>query len=157
VDAASSQYFSLADNASVSTGDIDFTWACWVNPRDITTTVFVDKTDEYQLGVDGSSNFYFKGGAGGSDTATETGVTAAVGSWYFVSGGYDKTNYWVKVNDNARTEDAAGAAPADTANALALMSSTGGGSYWDGAADHCIMWKESKTDNQLDVIYADGF
>ncbi len=155
--AASTQRLTLADNADISTGDIDFSWVCWANPTDVSSVVLVDKNDEYQIGIDSGNDWYFKGGAGASDTATDTGVTVVAGIWHMVAGGYDGTNYWLRVDDGTRVNNVAGAPPSDTANGLAIMSTSAGASYWDGAADNCVFWKEDRTDAELDALYAGDF
>lgn len=151
----SSQALSLADNADVSVGDEDFTVACWANPTVLGDKIILDKTNEYRLGIDAANKPYAKTGT--TDTATWTGATTA-GTWVFVAGGHDATGNttWVSVNGAARVTTAETAAPADTANALRLFSTSAGGSYWDGAVDGCFLWKKNVPDATLSALYAAG-
>jgi hypothetical protein len=152
--AASSQTLSVDDSADISTGNISFTAACWVNPATLANSIILDKTDEYRLGLSATSKFYAK--TGSTDTATWATATTA-GTWSLVAGGHNSDHTtWVGVNGAARVTTAETAAPADTGNALRIFSTSAGGSYFTGAVDACGFWKRNLDETQLTALYAAG-
>ena len=93
--AANSEYLSIADNANLSTADIDFMIAAWVYRDSNVDANIVSKQDtgassEYSLVVASTSNkINWYVGANANMISTQT---LAVGSWYFIVAWHDSVN-----------------------------------------------------------------
>jgi hypothetical protein len=106
---------TIADNASLSTGDVSFALAVWVKLGSLVpyNHVFVSKIvpapntdDEYQIYKNGENGFVFQACAT-DGTANEVVVLPAGGLeqdvWYLIHGWHDATNNLIGVQVNAET------------------------------------------------------
>src|SRR3990167_1866569 len=120
--AANSEYLSIADNAALSMGDIDFTIAGWVyldtTPASVATMGILGKWAslnlEYNLYVDntgGTIRFKFDVRDTG-DTATTTATASTFGTpstatWYFIVAYHNATTNLIGISVNNGAFDTA--------------------------------------------------
>lgn len=127
---ASSQFWSIADNPSLSVGGTNFSMWCWVYLNSDATFNFISKNDvsvnrEYVLGYSTALNrFQFitwsaASGVGQKTVTSNNFGAVALFTWYFLAAVYDGVGNYLYVN----------AIPNSTA------STTSG---WDGAASFLI-------------------
>lgn len=151
--AASTQYWSAADNAAVSMGSgIDFTFAGWLNFASFTggqSYGFASKWGgsghEYILEVGGTSK-QVTGFISSNGTAFVTSLEPTVmtaGLWYFVVLRYDGTNRSISVNNVAFTSTAYSADCFDGTNALDFGSNAAGDSFPNVSLSAWGIWKSA--------------
>lgn len=148
---ASSQYLSVASNATLQTTSSGFWLASWVNFTTLKAASLISKGSfagynnaDYSLEFTTSGNFFNFSVGTGSASATATDATArTTGTWYFVFAWYDPStgNLNIQVNNGAVTSQALGAAPVVTANAFALGAWPTPGNYLNGALDSVAFGK----------------
>lgn len=169
--AANSEYLSVADNATLSMGDIDCTIACWVNLKTKATMSFVDKyvstgdQREYTLGYDSSGDrFRFVTSRDGTGATTLT-INAnsfgapSTGTWYFLLAEYDATSNLIKISVNNGTADSAAqaAGPFDgTASFTIGASGAGTGNFANALIDEIGIWKRLLTSGEKASLYNSG-
>lgn len=157
-ESTNSEFFSLADNASISTGDIDFSFAVWVNLESLPTSggdfqiLTKDKAGgrDYSLDYLESSGqgfrFYIDGGGGGFDGMAATGVLASAATWYFICGGHDATAnvVWVSVDAGTPVTDATAgvAGDSDAVFQMGAREYVGFRGFLDGLIDNAAFWKK---------------
>lgn len=168
--AASIQYLSIADNAALSMGDIDFTIAAWVRLASKTThRQIIDKgsvtsgtnpNNEYALNYIQSIDRFRFAVINSSDTA---GLIAAdnfgvptTATWYFVVAWHDSVNNLIGISVNAGTANT-------TAWTTGVKDSTqpfliGGGSSlpMDGRIDEVGIWKRVLSGAEITELYNGG-
>jgi len=161
--AANSEYFTINDNASLSTGDIDFTIAMWIY-LDSTTgdRRFFSKTDntdsEYNLFYRNSTDrIQFDINSGSIAVAGDTLGSPADATWYFVVAWHDSVADTVNIQINNGTVDSAATAnvgPSDTA--FALQIGRLGTAYMDGRLDEIAFWKRTLSAAERTQLYNGG-
>jgi hypothetical protein len=170
---ASSEYLSIADNASLSVGDISFTWAGWV---------YLDAaaTDDwnYIVGKEGASSSvtdyglryttadstnrfqFFIGGSDYSIISANNFGAASTATWYFIVAWHDTGDDTIniQVNNGTANSTARTAAPADGTSALHVggWGSVGPGRYWNGRIDQLGFWKRTLTAAEKTWLYNSG-
>ena len=170
---ASSQYLSLADNADVSTGNVDFTIACWVYLTDKTTRqMIVTKDDdtagsrEYILSYDQAGDrFRFQVGISGDDVSTLDAVANTFGSpstatWYCLIAGYDTATQkaFISVNDGALDQSGTGT-PQTSGGAQFRIGAREYASFEEhlnGRIDAVHIWKRVLTTDERTEFYNSG-
>jgi hypothetical protein len=169
----SSQFLSIADNAAMSTGDIDFTFAVWIKLETVPSAAggvytVAGKQEsavvaEWQLLIGNANDqlrfvVYDAGGAAVGDTLA-VGQVLQAGIWYFVQCWHDAANNVVGLQINAGEKFAVATtgAPTDTASAFRI-----GGRYavserfFDGVVESPLFRKALLTDFQVTRLYRDG-
>lgn len=171
--AASSEWLSAADNASVSMGDIDFTVAAWLYydslpagniPAVVKWSAGTDGLgDEYFLSTNGSNQFvFFLRNAANTANGTVTGTTfgaLSTGTWYYVMAGHDAANdlLFISVNNGARDTAAHTTGGRDGGANFTIGSWSGGSSdFFNGRIDEVSLWKKVVTTTDRDSIYNSG-
>lgn len=170
---ANSEYLSIADNAALSTGDIDFTIACWVYMDSDTAAnqMFVAKYDtgtanrEYVLYFSppvGTNRFTF---IVSSDGAATVAVIAnnfgapATGTWYFLVAWHDSVANTVNISVNNGTVDSLSTA-AGVFNSTAAFHigarSNPVNNFVDGRVDEVSFWKKVLTAQEITDLYNGG-
>lgn len=151
---ANSEYLSRADNASLSTGDIDFWFSAWVYADSLTAGNYpgiVSKSNdasnyEYVLFHDGDTNrLIFRVSPDGSAT---TNVTASAhgalstATWYFVLVWHDSAGNTIniRVNHGTANSQAHTTGVADGVSAF-VMGRLFNIYYWDGRIDSVTFGK----------------
>jgi len=172
---ANSEYLSIADNAALSTGNIDFTVAAWVyldsKPAGdflyiATKSSTVGPVVEFNLyynvaTVDRFVFEIFNNPPSISRVATANNFGAAsLGAWYHVVGWHDSVNDLVGISVNAGTANTtatSGTAPGDTAGAFELGRYGALASrYHNGRIDEVGFWKRVLTADERTALYNGG-
>lgn len=155
---ANSEYLNRADNASLSTGDVDFTIACWVNlesknPADNTLVGKISGSDgEYWLiHKNAADRFQFyvaaTGGFGGQNGVSADNLGApSLGQWYFIVAWHDAGGNTINIQVNNGTPDS-------VAHTTGVFDGTcdfyigagypGPGCFHDGLIDQVGFWKSA--------------
>jgi hypothetical protein len=151
---ANSRRFTLADNATMSTGNIDFWVSCWVYlDSKAANQIFVSKgatstTEFYLQYLTASDRFTFniRGAAGGTvRTATATTFgSPSLSTWYHLVGYHDATGDLVGIAVSGGTFDTtatAATAPADQAGAFNVGALSDATQFTDGRIDEVSFGK----------------
>lgn len=169
---ANSEYLSIADNADLSTGNVNFTISTWVylasDPANDMT--IVSKNDEasasnreYLLTWRDDDRFVFV--IYGPDGALSYVVANAFGApgtatWHFVVAWHDADTNTIniQVNNGAVSSSAANAnGPADTAASFRIGAERSTPVYfWDGRIDEVGLWKRVLTPQERADLYNGG-
>lgn len=163
--AAFSEFLSIADNASLSMGDIDFSIALWFNATtSLTQRTIIAKGDgntgnatEYALYLTvGSLQFDVMNG---SQTGSIASAALSLSTWYFALARHSATNNTLNLSVN---------------NVAVAPVSYSGGSYnsthplnigrwpvfnswyFDGLIDEVGIWKRYLTDAEGTLLYNSG-
>jgi hypothetical protein len=166
--AANSEKLTLAHNADISTGDIDFAFSGWfyrdsggANRRIFGKGNDGATTTEYELYWNSGNNkmtwVVFSGGttAVGTVHSTETINTS---TWYFFVVWHDAANNTVSISINNGTpaEAATTGSPAAAATANFSIGAKGVTGYWDGLIDSVSFWKRIPTADERTELYNAG-
>jgi hypothetical protein len=172
--AANSEYLSRADNASLSTGDIDFTIAAWVYMDSDTgdamniITKFNATTDnrEYALDYGGTANrltftVNSVGTSGNNTTVVANSFgTLSVGTWAFVVCWHDSVANTINIQVNNGTIDSAATSAGVFNGTSAFRIGSNGnstpGQYWNGRIDEIGFWKKVLTSTERTNLYNSG-
>ncbi len=172
--AATTEFLSIADNASMSTGDIDFTIAVWVYQDSTGTSRAIASkggTNQYEWHIDiDSSNkplFQIYTPAGGNRGTATWGSALSATTWYFIVAWHDATANTVNIQvDNGIPVSAAATGPTDGTGAFHIGNLVDVGRYMDGRIDSVSFFKrvltsQEKTDlwnctNALDHDFSGG-
>ncbi len=141
------EYFSHANNESLSTGDIDFAFATWVKFRSFPDTYMPIITkwgglgNEYILDIDNPTD-RLRFVTNGSVRATTFGALSTA-TWYFVYGYHDSVANEVGISVNDGTVDtAATSGPAASGGTVFYLGRrTAPSYYYDGLIDETGFWK----------------
>lgn len=160
-----SEYLSCADNADLSTGDIDFTFEFWINAESLSGTRCIagkdtdtgrDYTIDY-FGGGGGIRFYINGNVG----LTMGQEILSTGTWYQVFAWHDAAADEIGIAVNAGTPYIAatlGTAPNDTGTELNIGSRRypGNNDYFDGLIGPVRFWKRVLTSDERTELYNGG-
>lgn len=167
--AANSESLSVADNASLSTGDIDFTVACWV----YLDSKGANRTLASKLAIGGAAGgewiLNYNSGADRfrfvvSDGATLTAVAAdtlgipATATWYYLVAWHDSVanTLNIQANDGAVDSVAYSAGLTDTAAGFRLGAIDNATEFMDGRLDGVGFWKRVLTAAERTQLYGSG-
>lgn len=166
-----SQYLSVASNATLQTGDIDFTVWGWVNLNNKTATqYFVSKYTtsgnlrEYSLNYDVTADkFSFVTSPDGTTTGMSTVYdttlgSPSVGTWYFIVAWHDSVANKIWISTNNGTPISANHTTGLTALTGAFNIGTigGGGFFLAGRADGVGFIKRTLTAGEITSLYNIG-
>ena len=163
---ASSQYLSIADNAALSTGNIDFTIQAWVKFDDLSATrVVLAKSDgvsatiEYGLWGDAGGNLNFRITAGGF-TTLQWSSTISTATWYHIIAYHDAAAdvIGLVVNDGTPvTTTTGGSTPLDDTQAFRIgVDDASTGRFMDGLVDQVGFWKRKLLGAEITQLYNSG-
>jgi len=161
----SAQYFSRADNADLSTGDIDFTFAFWAKPETLAVTGNVIAKDnlgprEHRtlLLTTGVIQFIVYTAAGTTSGSVSSTPTLSAGTWGFVVVWHDATANTINVQINNGTVDSTSYSSGveDTAADFTIGARAAGGGPYDGLIDEVGFWKRVLTSNERTALYNNG-
>jgi len=168
--AANSEYLSLADNADLSTGDIDFTFAMWVYGDTLASgadfrgiiSKWEGSNQEYILQNNGvTSRLIWSVGSSGSNrtdlTASSFGAPST-STWYFIVCGHDAANDQIFISVNDGTVDTASHSGGvfNGASAFEIGHHQQGFQYWDGRVDEVGFWKKKLSAAEITELYNAG-
>ena len=168
--AASSEYFSHTTNASLETGDIDFTLSAWAYldsfdgnrmiiskftaPPDFEWRVFLQP-----FGADNARFTVSNTGSGSDGNVTNASGTITTGQWYFVVAWHDSVanTINIQVNDGTvgSTSWSSGVLAAGASD-LEIGSDQTGGELMDGIIDEVGFWKRVLTSGERTQLYNSG-
>lgn len=168
---ASSMSLSIASNAAVQTGDVDFTIAGWVWVNGTTTQLILAKrgagagTSEYAIYLDDSTARFtalvFRAtDSAVSRTAATFGAPSA-NTWYCFIFWHDATADTLNISINDGATDSVGTTGALQAASTGLFTIgkqdiSGGELYLDGRVDDVNIWKRVLTAGERTRFYAAG-
>ena len=164
---ANNEYLSIADNADVSTGDIDYSVAAWVMLDSTgTSRNIIGKGNpssgggcEFCLRYTGGANvFIFTAGKSGGESQAQHTLTVSTGVWYFVVGWYNSVSNLanIRVNDGT-TVSVSHTSGWDTALSLFIgVDTVATGRYWNGRIDEVGFWKRVLTAEEITTLYNNG-
>lgn len=168
---ASSQYVGIADNADMSTGDIDFTFAYWAKASSLGISIVASKWNddltqaEYLLGVLSSRwSFYVSRNGDGSSGATaavaNTFGAPSTGTWYFIVCWHDSIANTLNICVNNGTVDSVsyslGVFDSTAGFKLGAYRSGGANGNWSGEIDEFGFWKRVLTAGERTSLYNSG-
>ena len=159
------QWFSIADNASLSTGNIDFWFTCWVylaNKSGYRAIMGKDKPTGnqresllfYDVGVDRFALALFSDGTSGSAIQVNASSAPSINTWYFISAGHSATNDFASISINAgtRVTTSHSAGVFDSTAAFMIGSRDNADLFWNGRIDEAAFWKrELSTQDETDL------
>lgn len=168
-EAGDTEYFEIADNAALSTGDIDWTWAGWVNAETLASNPVIankgwqntpDANSEWILFYNTStSRFNFtKMVAAQVTVAATTFGAASTATWYFVVIAHDAVNNLMRISVNDGTVDTTSSSTGmnDGNRAFQIGASSANGLWWDGLLDESGFWKRVLTSAEITWLYNSG-
>jgi hypothetical protein len=171
--AANSEYLSIADNASLSTGDIDFTVAGWVyldslgtrgdiisrfltspGPVGEYTLVYVSNGSQYRFRF---RTYYGPSILLGNVFADSLGVPS-ISTWYFIVIWQNAAAKTINIQVNDGSVDSAsysGGVISDT-NSQFQIGATEGANSFNGRIDQVGFWKRVLTSGERTALYNAG-
>jgi hypothetical protein len=168
-ESGNSEFFSLADNASISVGDIDFTFALWVNLESkAAAQTLVSHWDgpttqrAWRIEYDSSNDRFIASASG--DGATSTTVTAnnfgspSLATWYYLVFWHDATGNTINLQVNNGTADSA-AHTAGVLNSTAAFKVgviNAASQFADCVMDEMAFWKRVLTAGEKTSLYGGG-
>lgn len=157
--AANSEYLSIADNASLSTGDVDFWIAAWVyldTHSGVNTIISKNNANtqcEYELIAEiGPNRFLFRVYSTGA--TSPSGVTYSnvfgiptTGAWHFVFAWHDAVSNTLNIAVNAGAVDSVvhSVGVFDGTTAVNIGRGSFGSNYFDGRMDSLMFGKSPPT------------
>lgn len=170
---ANAEYLSIADNADLSTGDIDFTIAAWVyldSAADDSVLGVLAKDDsttnrEYHLAllkVSGTNSFVrFRvfANASTSGFVNSSVNPLATGTWYLLVAWHDSVNNTVNIQINNGTVDSTSYSSGGNDSITRFdigLSHQDGSSFWNGRIDETGFWKRVLTAQERADLYNSG-
>ena len=145
--AASNQFLSVASNAALSMGDIDFSFGCWINPTSALDTHPILAKDgvsaarEYNLiQIDAALTWFVFGAAGAVIGRVTHPTPLSAATWYFVVVDHDATNNLVHIylNDDAGASVVTTGAAIAGAQAFRIGSDNGTTRFFGGLIDEAL-------------------
>jgi hypothetical protein len=166
---ANDQSFSRADNASLSVGDIDFTFAGWFNavtlPSSPDAFDFISKDiesgsdREYLIGFNGTRMRFgvFSGAGSFTQVVANTFGALSTSTWYFICAWHDATNNVLGISING-TEDTLSYSNGvrDAAATFCIGSRGIVANRLDGFVDEIGFWKRMLTSTERSDLYNGG-
>jgi hypothetical protein len=166
--AANSEYLSVADNAALSMGNIEFTVCAWVlldsktAPRTVCSKRIGGVSGgEFSLVYDNSADrfaFSIFDSTTGINTATaNTFGSPSTGTWYFVVGKVEAGAVKISVNAGAFDSTAKTVTIPDSAAAFLIGAQQSTPVFfWDGRIDAVGLWKRALTSAEVTELYNGG-
>lgn len=167
--AANSESLTIADNAVLSGGNIDFTIAGWVylDSKSV-DRVFCAKGSSgnyeyvirYNAAFDTFQAFFYHDGTNSSSVSATSLGTIATGTWYFVVVWHDSVSDTINIQVNNGTVDSAAANAAGIFNGTGTFALGKQGSdnvdFWDGRIDSVTVWRRALSPAERAALYNGG-
>jgi Concanavalin A-like lectin/glucanases superfamily len=158
----SSMSLSIADNASLSTEDIDFTYCAWVYLLSKPGLMSILSKDGATRGtvlsfVTSSDRFVYATPGIHADLRADSFGSPSLSTWYFVVIWHDATanTFNIQINNGAVDSVSDPDAAADNTNAFAIGAQAGT-NYWNGRIDQVGFWKRTLTSGERTWLYNSG-
>ena len=165
---ANAEYMNHVDNASLSTGDIDFTIACWVKAESLAATAYImskwglANNSEYTLfyGL-GTNRFYFtvsNNGVALVGVQANTLGAPVIGTEYFIVCWHDSVANTINIQVNNGGVDSLAHATGvfDGASDFTLGADHAGANPFDGIVDEALFSKKIFSITEKTAIYNAG-
>lgn len=161
--ANNSEYLSIADNANLSAGDIDFSIAAWVNFSSASGRQhLIEKgaegsgQDEYRLWKYTDNLFTFNTPSC-QVSATNFGAVSS-GVWYYVVAWHDSVNNIIGISVNGTVNTAACSTGSRDGTAALIIGSRGFADtyFFNGAMDEMLFYKRVLTADERAWLYNSG-
>ena len=159
---ANSEWLSHASNASLQTGDVDFTITGWVYFDSAATMVLVEKEDaggnEYRLAKNGAGQIEFTVWVAATPKVATTSALS-LSTWYFVVAWHDATGNTVNIqidNGTAVSTATGGSLGAATTAAVQVGRKYDSTLYYNGRIDELTFWKTVLTPGEKTSLYNSG-
>jgi hypothetical protein len=155
-DAASSEALTLADNAVISTGDIDWCWAAWVNLATTPASVMQILAKNNAASTEKEYTLYwtnatsrFRCNVSGNGTSFSTNLDAntlgapSTATWYLVWFYHDSINNFVGIAANAGAADTLSysSGTRDGTGSFSVGATNVPSLYWNGQIGPMAWWK----------------
>lgn len=169
---SSSNYLNIGDNASIRTGDIDFSFILWVNPESLSGSFpglagkdNIAVAREWVLYLDSSASYkptleVFNGGTTNRGTVA-WGSGLSTSTWYFIVVWHDAVNNQIGISVNngtpvtASTSGALGTSASDF-NVGAILNNSVISLFFDGLIDEMAFFKRVLTAGDITDLYNSG-
>jgi hypothetical protein len=169
LESSSQQHLSCADNANLSTGDINFSGDVWIKmeSKDVNkyivgklTGASLEWTVDYLQSSD-RFRFYIRSAGGTFVVAVANSLgSPSLAVWYHIYFEHDATNNFVRIRVNNGTTDSvatSGTAPPDTTAPLRFgYVGSGTTQHFDGLIDEAAFWKRVLTSQEQADRYNGG-
>ncbi len=164
-EADNTEYFTAADNAALSVGDIDFSWALWVQVETIggRSVLVKGNTNDMPYALQTfSSRFEFtvtsgSGFANEVDQFADSFGDIVAGVWNFVVMWHDASANTVNIQVNNGTVDSTSYSFGSYDDGQAFwLGSYHGIRAWDGLIDEAGFWKKVLTAGERTWLYNSG-
>ena len=166
---ANGEFFSHASDALLHTGDIDFSYAAWVQLESKPAGQMVISshfdTNEVETLFDyHTTNDRFRlttsqdGGLGNLDeVSADTFGSPSLATWYYVACGHSATNneLWISVNDGT-VDTVAATSGVYTGTSVFKIGTRDTTRYWDGLIENFNFWKTDIRGAKLTALYNGG-
>lgn len=165
------EHFSLADNASLSTGDIDFTFSVWHRVDSVGGTQMIIAKDtsgggnrEYIVIFNASSGRFAFGAYTATDSETLVDATStgslSLGTWYFIVAWYSASLDTMYIQVNNGTVHTASKGPLQASGNATFMLGRrqypGFPDQLDGVIDEVGFWKRVLSSQEREALYNAG-
>jgi hypothetical protein len=166
LDRSEGEFLSIADNADLSTGDIDFTFCTWVYANTAAGYIAAKcdgaPQNEWALDSSGTSDAYrfYVSANGSSFTVLSSAVTSALSTWRFIVAWHDSVANTINIQVDDGTPDS-------TAHSTGVYDGTSNFNLgnretafttecWNGRLDQAGFWKRVLTSGERTTLYNGG-
>jgi hypothetical protein len=170
-EAGDTEYFEIADNDSLSTGNIDFTVSAWVYGESLASFPVIahkgwratGSTDkEWVIWYNaGDKRFMFETCVSSATIRSAYGHNfgeASTATWYHIVAWHDSVNDQIGLSINAGTPNTSTNNVGVNAGAgnLQIGAASVQSLYWDGLIDQVAFWKRVLTSDERTALYNSG-
>jgi Concanavalin A-like lectin/glucanases superfamily len=160
---ASSQYFSVASNASLQVGSTDFSVSAWFNAADFTSNQeIINRLDatlngDYDLYIDSSGILHWRVWLSTGAQFTISTAALSTATWYHAVATYTRATKTgaLYLSNAAPLTASAPSNPANTAIELDI-GRYGGGTYFNGKIDAVGFWSRALQAADVSLLYNSG-
>lgn len=159
------EYFTIADNSEVATGDIDFTIQAWIKHESASAGGILGTWDggggtgrEYLLYTTGGTAYFLVSSNGSSQSAFINTGSFSTGTWYLLHAWHDAAGNQIGLSVNAGTPTTSSYSSGvyNSGSTLDIGRSGGGPEYFDGVIDEVAFWKRVLTSDERTELYNSG-
>lgn len=161
--AASSQSLTHADNASLSTGDVDFTLQCWLNLTTKTNgDTYICKREAFEFTLNygsGSDRLRFLFGQNAIAVTANNFGAPPLSTWMLVHCWHDSVNDLIGISVNAGTANTAADTSANAVDgngSFAIGKDLAFGQYANAKINQVAFWKRVLTSTERTSLYNSG-
>lgn len=168
-ESGSSEFLERTDDATLSTGDIDFTVGAWVNLEStgadrviVSKSAALASAGEYELFFNNSTtrfNFNLLNSSGSTVCTVADTTVVSTSTWYYVVGWHDATanNCYIQVNNNTASSAPESGTVSDTAANFRIGARyTTEQLFFDGLIDEVGFWKKVLSSTERTDLYNSG-